>query len=145
MSMRVVLDTNVVLSALVFAGGQAARLRKTWQTGGFVPLVSTATAQELVRVLSYPKFRLDAREREELLGDYLPWADVVDIPNPPPGVPDCRDPDDHAFLVLAAAGQADAIVTGDADLLDMADLVHNPPLPYRILSVQAFIAEVLAT
>ena len=55
---RVVLDTHVVLSALLFGGGPAGRVRAGWQEGRFVPLVSTATAQELVRVLAYPKFRL---------------------------------------------------------------------------------------
>ena len=69
-----VLDTNVVLSALVFGGGQAGRLRLAWQQGAFVPLVSTATAQELVRVLAYPKFRLSKSDQDELLADYLPYA-----------------------------------------------------------------------
>ena len=50
--LRVVLDTNVVLSALVFGGGLAGRLRVGWQQGVFVPLASTATAQELMRVLA---------------------------------------------------------------------------------------------
>ncbi|MBK6557146.1 MAG: PIN domain-containing protein, partial [Comamonadaceae bacterium] len=54
--LRVVLDTNVVLSALVFGGGAAGRVRLCWQQGTFVPLASTATVQELVRVLAYPKF-----------------------------------------------------------------------------------------
>ena len=66
---RVVLDTNVVLSALLFGGGPAARVRVGWQSGRFVPLASTATAQELVRVLAYPKFELSAGEQEELLAD----------------------------------------------------------------------------
>jgi predicted nucleic acid-binding protein len=49
---RVVLDTNVVLSALLFRGGPTARLRDAWQNGRFVPLASTITADELVRVLA---------------------------------------------------------------------------------------------
>ena len=64
------MDTNVVLSALVFSGGSTALLRRRWQQRDFVPLVSTATAQELVRVLAYPKFGLDSSDREELLADY---------------------------------------------------------------------------
>ena len=68
---RVVIDTNVVLSALVFGKGTTARLRAAWQGGHCLPLVSTATAQELVRVLAYPKFRLDPQEQQELLADYL--------------------------------------------------------------------------
>ena len=71
---RVVLDTNVALSALVFRRSAAGRVRLAWQSGLMVPLASTHTAQELVRVLAYPKFRLSALEREELLADYLPHA-----------------------------------------------------------------------
>lgn len=114
---RVALDTNVVLSALLFTRGGTARLRLEWQAGRCVPLVSAVMARELVRVLSYPKFKLDPAEQEELLADYLPYAQVVTIPQPSPAVPDCRDPFDLPFLHLAAAGNADALVTGDADLL----------------------------
>jgi putative PIN family toxin of toxin-antitoxin system len=103
---RVVLDTNVVLSALVFGSGSTAHLRHAWQAGACVPLVSAATARELVRVLNYPKFRLDAAEQEELLADYLPYTRTVRIPDPPPAVPACRDPFDTPFLHLAVAGKA---------------------------------------
>lgn len=118
--LRVVLDTNVVLSALVFGGGATARLRTAWQDGRLVPLLSTATAKELVRVLACPKFRLDAQAQQELLADYLPCAVVVRIPLPPPTVPICRDPFDTPFLHLAATGRADVLVTGDADPLTLA-------------------------
>lgn len=117
---RVVLDTNVVLSALLFGGGPAARVRAGWQTGRFVPLASTATAQELVRVLAYPKFKLAPPEQEELLADVMPWLEVVRISDPPPRVPACRDPFDLPFLHLAVAGNARALVSGDRDLLALA-------------------------
>ncbi len=131
---RVVLDTNVVLSALVFTTGTTARLRQAWQQGLCLPLVSSATAQELVRVLAYPKFRLDAAEREELLADYLPHAEVVNLPWPLPAVPDCRDPHDLPFLHLAVAGSAQALITGDKDLPVLAGQV-----PFKILSCQAWL------
>ncbi len=114
---RVVLDTNVVLSALVFGGGAAGRLRALWQQGAFVPLASSATAQELIRVLAYPKFGLSAADQEELLADYLPYVATVRIPQPPPRVPVCRDPLDAPFLHLAVAGKAQMLVSGDKDLL----------------------------
>ena len=133
---RVVLDTNVVLSALVFGKGTTARLRAAWQAGHCLPLVSTATAQELVRVLAYPKFHhLDAQEQQELLADYLPYAEAVRIPQPPPTVPLCRDPFDMPFLHLAAAGRADALVTGDADLLTLARMWRCP-----IMTPEAFVS-----
>lgn len=116
-SPRWALDTNVALSALIRPGGITGRLRLAWQIGLFVPLVSRDTASELIRVLAYPKFRLSRIEQHDLLADYLPWAETVRIADPPPRTPDCRDPHDLPFLQLALAAKADALVTGDADLL----------------------------
>lgn len=117
---RVVLDTNVVLSALVFGGGLAGRVRLAWQRGVIQPLASTATVQELVRVLAYPKFRLSSQEQQELLADYLPHVETVRIPQPPPSVPDCRDAMDLPFMQLALTGKAQLLVSGDRDLLAIA-------------------------
>jgi len=124
----VVLDTNVVLSALLFAGGTASRVRTGWQSGRFVPLASQATADELVRAPGYPKFRLSAAGREDLAADYLPWVQVVRIPDPPPAVPRCRDPGDVPFLQLAVAGKARVLVTGDQDLLAPAGKFESCPI-----------------
>ena len=131
---RVVLDTNVVLSALVFGGGNAGRLRHAWQSGSFTPLVSTATAQELVRVLAYPKFRLSAADREELLADYLPYTTTVRIPDPPPKVPECRDAFDVMFLELVVVGKAKVLVTGDHDLRALAGQIK-----FSILALDTFL------
>jgi putative PIN family toxin of toxin-antitoxin system len=117
---RLVLDTNVVLSALVFAGGPPDELRRAWQRGTLVPLASAATVRELVRVLGYPKFRLSEEEQAELLADYLPYVEVVDRPKRPPRGLRCRDPDDQMFLELAAAAACDGLVTGDGALLELA-------------------------
>lgn len=135
-ALRVVLDTNVVLSALVFRSGAAARLRQAWQTDTCTPLVATATVQELIRVLAYPKFRLSTDDQHQLLADYLPWTRSVRIPQPPPVLPaDCRDPFDAPFLHLALAGKATALVTGDRDLLVLAG--H---MPMAILTPAEFLA-----
>jgi putative PIN family toxin of toxin-antitoxin system len=133
-----VLDTNVVLSALVFNKGVTAQLRVAWQRGDYLPLVSTDTVQELMRVLAYPKFRLDLVSRQELLADYLPYTQVVGIPEVKPVVPVCRDPDDLPFLMLAAAGKADVLVTGDADLQAVAGKAS-----YAIMAPDAFLGEVV--
>jgi putative PIN family toxin of toxin-antitoxin system len=122
-----VLDTNVVLSALIRPGGTSGRLRLAWQSQRFVPLVSRTTAAELIRVLAYPKFKLVPGEQHDLLADYLPWAETFRIPNPPPRTPACRDPHDLPFLQLALAAKADVLVTGDADLLVL--------VPVRNLSI----------
>jgi putative PIN family toxin of toxin-antitoxin system len=136
---RVVLDTNVVLSALLFGQSPTARLRAGWQSGRFVPLASAASARELVRVLAYPKFRLTAAEQEDLLADYIPWVTVVRIPEPPPHVPPCRDPLDAAFMHLAVAGRAHALVSGDKDLLAL----DGARGLCRVLTVEAFCRQVL--
>ena len=123
---RVVLDTNLVLSALVFAQGWLATLRHAWQNGHCVPLVSRTTTSELIRVLAYPKFKLSDEEQRELLADYLPWCATVRIPDPPPVTPECRDPFDQPFLQLAVAGKADYLVSGDKDLLSLVDQFDCP-------------------
>ncbi|MCL2830292.1 MAG: putative toxin-antitoxin system toxin component, PIN family [Betaproteobacteria bacterium] len=114
---RVVLDTNIALSALLFARGRLAWIRHAWQQGRLQPLVCQASVNELLRVLAYPRFRLSAAEQKELLADFLPYAEVIDLPNPWPDLPACRDEKDQVFLVLAHVSRADALVTGDADIL----------------------------
>lgn len=118
---RVVIDTNLVLSALVFSQGRLSTLRLAWQSKQCQPLVSTVTAAELIRVLAYPKFKRSAADQQELLADYLPYCTTVRIPPTLPATPDCRDKFDLPFLHLAVAGKADYLVTGDQDLLCLAD------------------------
>lgn len=132
---RVVIDTNLVLSALVFAQGRLTPLRQAWQAQRIRPLISRTTAAELIRVLAYPKFKLTPDEQQELLADYLPYCETVAIPEPPPKIPLCRDPFDQPFLHLALAGKADALVTGDQDLLILAGDFAVP-----IVTTERFIA-----
>ena len=123
---RVVIDTNLVLSALVFAHGRLSPLRLAWQGGFCQPLVSSATAAELIRVLAYPKFKLTTENQQELLADYLPYCTTVRMPAKLPATPDCRDKFDLPFLQLAVAGKADCLVTGDQDLLSLAEQFTCP-------------------
>lgn len=136
---RVVLDTNLVLSALVFPGGTAAQLRRCWQQGLCRPLVSTATTHELIRVLAYPKFKLSPVEQHELLADYLPYARSVRLADPAPVVPACRDPFDAPFLHLGVAGKAHVLVTGDKDLLAL-----DGQLPFPIQTAATFLSALSA-
>jgi uncharacterized protein len=122
----VVLDTNVVLLALVFAQGRLAALRHAWQSGRYRPLVSPATAGELMRALAYSKFKLTVDEQRELLADYLPYCTTARIPRKAPRTPACRDPFDVAFLQLAIAGRAEYLVTGDRDLLALTGRFSCP-------------------
>lgn len=121
---RTVLDTNTVLSALLFAQGRLVPLRTAWQSGVLSPLLCGQTVAELLRVLAYPKFKLTPDEREELLADYLPFGEVVAPWRKRPPVPRCRDRHDRVFLELASVGGAEWLVTGDQDLLSLAGKVH---------------------
>lgn len=114
---RVVLDTNCVVSALVFASGRFSALRQRWQSQQVTPLASHDTVSELLRVLAYPKFKLSPDEQQTLLGDYLPWVETVQVPTTPNDLPPVRDDHDMMFLALARTACADALVTGDGDLL----------------------------
>ena len=125
---RVVLDTNCLVSALIFSRGSFAWLREAWQAGRFVALASHDTVSELLRVLAYPKFRLTRDEQEALLADVLPYVETVKIGTMPDGLPDIRDADDIIFLVLAVAGRADALVSGDGDIQAVRHRFHVPVL-----------------
>ena len=133
-------DTNVVVSALVFRSGTTARLRWVWASGRAVPLVSRATTDELLRVLRYPKFRLSSRDVEELLGDYLPWAEAVDArEGVSEGAADVvrAGADDQKFLDLAVAGSAEGVVTGDGHLLAVKDAA-----PFDVVTPSTFMRRV---
>ena len=125
---RLVLDTNILVSALLFHSGRLSWLRGAWSSGRIRPLAGRETTAELIRVLGYPKFRLSDSDRQDILEDYLPFCDTAAVPDPPPAVPECRDPFDRPFLELALAARADALVTGDADLQALSDAFVVPIL-----------------
>ena len=112
MTSRVVLDTNVLVSALLFENGRLAWLRRTWQTAAITPVLAESSARELIRVLAYPKFRLEQPAIDRLLEDVLPWCETRAGPIEP-----CqhqvRDPKDQVFLDLALAAGVPVLVSGD--------------------------------
>jgi uncharacterized protein len=131
-ALRVMFDTNVVLSALLFPAGRLAWLRAHWREGGAVPLVSQVTARELTRVLGYSKFRLSEQYRMEALALYLPYCEHIDAVDKCPI--ECRDSKDRPLLDLAQSGKADLLVTDDFDLLALAgktEFVIETPDAYR--------------
>lgn len=71
---RVVIDTNLVLSALVFEQGRLAQLRHASSPSFPAP-------PRPIRVLAYPKFKLSPEEQRELLADYLPYCKTVRSPS----------------------------------------------------------------
>ncbi len=113
----VVLDTNTVLSALLFNQSKLSQLRHFWQSGTIIPLGSKATISELIRVLTYPKFKLSSSEQQSLLSEYLPYIQTINKIEKMAEPSICRDINDVIFLELALAGKADYLITGDKDLL----------------------------
>ena len=130
--MRLVLDTNVLVSVLLFRRGSLRWILEYWQSRQIVPLRSTWTERELVRVLSYDRFNLNGDQIQRILRTYLPWTESVEIPSVI-GVSDPRDPNDRPFLELALAGEAEALVTGDNDLLVLASEFPIPIITPREL------------
>jgi putative PIN family toxin of toxin-antitoxin system len=112
---KVILDTNVLVSALLFKG-DTARLVDLWKAGKIRPVFSRATFAEFRRVLDYPKFQLSSTEIEAIVKeDILPFFDVMEPVEEKIGF--CRDPEDDKFAALAIASKADFLITGDDDLL----------------------------
>ena len=120
--MKVVLDTNTVLSALLFPTGRLAWIRVRWTEGTIMPLVCRDTVAELIRALGYAKFELQAEDIERLLAAYVPYTMSVEIDaRAAKALPRCSDPHDQVFLALPASGAAEVLVTGDKALLALAD------------------------
>lgn len=114
--MRVVLDTNVLVSALHF-GGRPRRLLETVLRGEHRLIIGSAILSELeavlVEVCGWSSDRARAACGElEALGEVVSPAEVPRL---------CRHPDDDEILAIASAGHASALVTGDADLLTLAN------------------------
>jgi putative PIN family toxin of toxin-antitoxin system len=117
---RVVLDTNVIVSATLIRGGNEDRILRAWQRGMFDLVLSHEIIEELARALSYDKLRksrwITDEDTLELLETLARSSVLV------PGrvkVKASRDPADDKFLVAALEGEAAFVVTGDRDLLDL--------------------------
>jgi len=111
---RLVLDTNVVVSGLLFPNSVPAKALLKAQMG--IVLASEETRLELIRVMSRKRFDryVERRIRQRLTAQYVNATLPVEIPAP---IRTCRDPRDDKFIEVAVHGRADAIVTGDEDLL----------------------------
>lgn len=115
---KVVLDTNVLISSILFTG-ELARIVDLWKRGKIVPVVSRETFDEFRKVLEYQKFGLTKGEiRTIIKEEVLPFFEIVEIPDEVSGV--CRDPDDDKFIACALAASAEFIVSGDKDLSEVA-------------------------
>ncbi len=130
---RCVIDTNVLISALLQPSGSTARVLDAIHAAGGVFLFSNETFAELASRLIRPKFDryVDQILRQRFLSDLASVGEWITITGV---VHACRDPDDDKFLETAINGEADCIVTGDADLLAL-----DPFNGLRILTPRVFL------
>ena len=118
MTKRVILDTNVLLSRLLLPDSKTARVVRRF-LDRVQPIVSEETLGELAETLARPKFdpyvsRQDRQRFFELFARVAEWVPVTTT------IRLCRDPKDDKFLGLAVDGNADWIITGDKDLLELS-------------------------
>ena len=120
---RLVLDANIVISGLVFPSGSPGRVVLGAQERAFIAITCPFLVAEVAKGLRKPYLRA----RAPLAGSALrAFAEVaLELADPLLPAPLLRDAGDDYLVALARAGRADAIVSGDRDLLDHADLA--PP------------------
>ncbi|XZO02676.1 MAG: putative toxin-antitoxin system toxin component, PIN family [Microcoleus sp.] len=132
MTNRFVVDTNVLISALLFKNSVPFRAIELAEKQGIL-LYSEATLNELEQVLNRKKFNkyLSLEDRQVFLLKFISASELVSITEK---IAVCRDEKDNKFLELAVSGNANVIVTGDLDLL-----VLNPFQAVEILTPDIFI------
>ncbi len=112
--MRVVLDTNVLISAALFTGNELEIVREV-ETGELVLILSPAILEEFSRVIARPKFSLNQAEVSSLLEYLLSLSEIV-VPRRKKAA-GVRDKADQMIVDCALAGGAEYIISGDGDLL----------------------------
>ena len=112
---RILFDTNVVISAMIFASSMPRRAIELALIKGTI-LISTALSEEMDRVIVQDRFDryVSRRQRERFLDLLIRESEHIEITE---SIQVCRDPKDDRVLELAVCGNAAYIVTGDADLL----------------------------
>ncbi|CAD0227402.1 putative toxin-antitoxin system toxin component, PIN family [Planktothrix agardhii] len=132
MTNRFVVDTNVLISALLFKNSIPFRAIELAEKQGII-LYSEATLNELEQVLNRKKFNkyLSLEDRQVFLLKFISTSELVSITEK---IAVCRDEKDNKFLELAVSSNANIIVTGDLDLL-----VLNPFQAIEIVTPDIFI------
>lgn len=130
---RAVIDTNVIISALLFEG-KASKIVAFLEEGSLIICLSKAILDEYLKTLAYPKFRLSEEEIGFLLNNIILKSSTMIEPS---SFKErfCRDESDDKFLACADAAKADLIISGDKDLLDLAEFGSIP-----ILSLSEFLS-----
>jgi uncharacterized protein len=121
---RAVLDTNVLVSALISPGGGSARLLLELRSGAFELLVSPLLLAELREVLRRDKFRQYVSEAEaDAYVELIRSEGVLRADPGPSAEPLSADPDDEYLIDLARDAGANALVTGDTHLLELRAII----------------------
>jgi putative PIN family toxin of toxin-antitoxin system len=119
-ALRVVLDTNVLVSGLAYPGSIPGRIIGAWRHGSLDVVLSHYILDEMARVLPrLSRVKLSPIEIRDLVDSFMFLADVVE-----PGTdqdPNLRDPADQPVLATLKAAQARYLITGDKDLLALAE------------------------
>ena len=140
-TLKVVFDTNVVVSATLFRSSFLSPLRTAWQDSRISAVVCAETNAELLRVLAYAKFKLSDAGIAHVLALYLPYAQSHKMKlsaKQKSLLPVCRDASDQLFIELAHSAQADFLVSGDDDLLSLASDAAMQQLSFKIISPADF-------
>ncbi len=140
--MRVILDTNVLLAALISPHGPPDMIYRAWHAKRFELVTSTTQLDELRRVSRYPKLKpiLPAHRIGTMVNNIQRAIVLDDLPDPPADLP-VADPQDLFLLAMALLAEADFLVTGDrkAGLLKLQSVRRT-----RILTPTQFCAETLS-
>lgn len=138
--MRIVIDTNIWISGLLWKGHPWELLRLA-EEGEIELCLAPAMIEELAQVLAYEKFqpRLEQLRLSstELLAYAIDLASIFDVPQEGPVIV-AADPDDDIFLRCAIAVKATCVVSGDHHLLDLKKYADIPILTVRDFLVQEF-------
>ena len=127
--MRAVVDTGILVSALIRRQGTTGEILRALRDGRFTAIYSTDSFVEIIDVLGRPAFRtkyhIEPDDMTALINLIRLRGELV---TPARRVTACRDPNDDRFLEAAVAGNADCVVSGDADLLDLTPFENIPIL-----------------
>lgn len=127
--MRIVVDTNILARAAIQPHGTVGPVLLRLRRGDYTLLYAQPLLEELVDVLNRPrirdKYRLTDQDIQTIVGLILLRGEAVRPQSP---ITACRDPRDDKFLEVAVAGRADAIVSGDGNLLALHPFEGIPVL-----------------
>ena len=114
--MRVILDTNVFISA-VFFGGEPGKILKAWRDGEVLLVLSDEILKEYIDVLGRLEKQYPPIEAEPIIELLLAGSKIVSAP--PLGDSVSSDPDDDKFIACAIAAKANVVVSGDKHLVSV--------------------------